>query len=154
MATLYSVACEHAILAMTYIAAHDGHGRFCLLRDITDACRLPRHFMGKICRDLVRAGLLRSVKGRGGGFALRRTPEDIRVLDIIEAIDGRTDLDRCIVGMRRCDNEQRCPLHDAWVIAREQLHQSLFRITLQEMVRNVDRANAALRRSSGLDQYA
>ena len=51
--------------------------------------RIPAHFLSKILQDLTRKGLLRSSKGPSGGFALRAPASQIRLLDLVEALDGR-----------------------------------------------------------------
>lgn len=54
-------------------------------------------FMSKIAQQLVRAGILRSVRGKGGGLALSRSPKDILVKDIFRAADGQLLLSSCLV---------------------------------------------------------
>jgi Rrf2 family transcriptional regulator, cysteine metabolism repressor len=50
--------------------------------------QMPERFLLEILHDLVKRGILRSTRGGGGGFALARPPEEISLLDVIEAIDG------------------------------------------------------------------
>jgi Rrf2 family protein len=50
--------------------------------------RMPERFLLEVLHDLVKRGILRSTRGGGGGFALARRPEDITLLDVIEAVDG------------------------------------------------------------------
>ena len=50
--------------------------------------QMPERFLLEILHDLVKGGILRSTRGGGGGFALARRPEDITLLDVIEAVDG------------------------------------------------------------------
>jgi Rrf2 family protein len=50
--------------------------------------KMPERFLLEILHSLVKRGLLRSTRGGGGGFALARTPEEISLLDVIEAVDG------------------------------------------------------------------
>ena len=72
---LYSVGCEYAMQALSRLAARVKPGEYCLLRDLLDGAALPGHFVGKIFQTLVREDILVSAKGRGGGFALCRSPE-------------------------------------------------------------------------------
>ena len=57
---------------------------------------IPKSFLAKIFQDLAKAGLLRSQRGAGGGFTLAKSPDNISVLEIIEAIDGKIALQRCL----------------------------------------------------------
>ncbi|MCK6484315.1 MAG: Rrf2 family transcriptional regulator [Phycisphaerae bacterium] len=133
---IYSIGCEYAIRAMTYLAENTKPGEYCLLRTITNEHDLPQHFVGKIFQSLVRAGLLYSAKGRGGGFALRRSAEEIRLYDIVQAIDGTERLTRCIIGLARCDDTQPCPQHDWWQPQRQQIERMLMETSLADLARN------------------
>jgi len=135
---IFSIGCEYAIRAMTYLAEHYSPGEFCLLRTVTGDHHLPQHFVGKIFQSLVRSGLLLSAKGRGGGFALQRPPSEIHLYEIVEAVDGSERLRRCVLGMERCEDHMGCPLHDQWKAIREQIEHMLRTTTLENMARNTD----------------
>lgn len=140
---VFSIGCEYAIRAMTFLAEHHAPGDYCLLRTITNDHKLPQHFVGKIFQSLVRAGLLYSAKGRGGGFALRRPPGEIRLEEIVLAIDGPERMKRCVLGLDHCDDEQACPLHDQWKPVSGQIDQMLRGTTLAQLAE----ASAAKRRA-------
>lgn len=132
----FSIGCEYAIRAMTYLAEHHAPGDYCLLRTITNDHKLPQHFVGKIFQALVRAGLLYSAKGRGGGFALRRPPAEICLHEIVLAIDGAERMDRCVLGLDRCDDENPCPLHEQWKPLRGQIDAMLRHTTLAQLAKS------------------
>ncbi len=134
---IYSVGCEYGIRALTKLAGDVPPGRFCLLRDILEGTDLPQHFVGKIFQTLVRAEILVSAKGRGGGFALRRPPEEIVLRQIVEAIDGLHRVHRCILGFADCDDDQACPQHDHWKSIRQQIEDLLDNTTLADLNRAV-----------------
>ena len=71
---------------------------------------IPKSFLAKIFQDLARAGILRSQRGAGGGFLLARSPDEITILEIIEAIDGRIALQRCLGDEPDCERKQGCAL--------------------------------------------
>jgi Rrf2 family transcriptional regulator, iron-sulfur cluster assembly transcription factor len=130
---IYSVGCEYGIRALTKLAGDVPAGRFCLLRDILEGIDLPQHFVGKIFQTLVRAEILVSAKGRGGGFALKRPPHEITLRQIVEAIDGTQRISRCILGFAICSDEQACPQHDHWKTIRVQIDQLLNTTTLADL---------------------
>ncbi|MCK6455132.1 MAG: Rrf2 family transcriptional regulator [Phycisphaerae bacterium] len=130
---LYTTGCEYAIRAMTYIAATTAPGQFCLLKSVTEGSHLPHHFIGKILQSLVKAGLLLSAKGRGGGFALRKDAKEIRLADIIQALDGVDRLDRCVIGLPECDESQPCAVHHAWGDIRERIRSVTTDVTLADL---------------------
>ncbi len=117
---------------MSYLARQP-EKQLCLLNDIAASESLPYHFMGKIFQNLVRSGLLRSVKGPGGGFSLTRSADEISLYQIKEAIDGTADLYRCAVGLDRCEDSTPCPLHDTFKPLRLEIRHYLEQTTLADM---------------------
>ena len=57
---------------------------------------IPERFLLKIMRSLTKAGIMKSYRGVEGGFALQRAPKDITLYDIIDAVEGQTELQRCL----------------------------------------------------------
>jgi len=135
---IYSNACAYAIRALSYLTLMRPDG-YVLLDDLCAGTDLPRHFVAKIFQDLVRQGLLTSAKGRGGGFALARPPQDISLYDIVAIVDGISSLDQCVVGMARCDDKQPCPQHDHWKSLRGQIRSFLENTTLKQMAGTLDK---------------
>jgi Rrf2 family protein len=129
---IHSTACEYAIRALTYLAGFEPGTRV-LARDVSAHENVPGPFLGKIFQTLVRAGLLASTKGPGGGFSLTRKPAEIALFDIYQAVDGTTYLDACAVGLARCSDETPCPLHDRWKPIRERIRQYLQTTSLADM---------------------
>lgn len=130
---IYSVGCEYAIRAMVRLAAAGPAGRFVLLRDLVGPDRMPSHFVGKVLQSLVRADLLVSAKGRGGGFALGKSASQITLRDVVEAVDGPARLSRCILGFATCDDTQPCPQHDEWAEVRRRILEMLDRTTIADL---------------------
>jgi Rrf2 family protein len=94
---------------------------------------LPRDFLAKIFQKLVRAKLLTSAKGRGGGFALARPAHAITLMDIVEAIEGPKPLDGCVVGLERCNDDMPCPQHDLYKPIRQRLKDYMNTTTLADL---------------------
>lgn len=140
---IHSSACEYAIRAMTYVAGFEPGTRL-LARDISAHEKIPGPFLGKIFQTLVRAGLLKSSKGPGGGFALAKDPESISLYDIYRAIDGTTYLDACAVGLARCSDEVPCPLHERWKPIRERIRNYLEATSLADMAQASRKKRASL----------
>jgi Rrf2 family protein len=104
-----------------------------LLDDLVRGTGLPRDFMAKIFQRLVKAGLLRSAKGRGGGFSLARSAHQITLLHIVEAIEGPQRLDQCVVGLEKCSDTTPCPQHDLYKPIRQRLKDYLSTTTLADL---------------------
>ncbi|MFN3167720.1 MAG: RrF2 family transcriptional regulator [Phycisphaeraceae bacterium] len=129
---MYSTTCAYAIRAMCRLAVIRPEG-YVRVQEICDGSDLPAYFVAKIFRDLVREGLLTSAKGRGGGFALARRPNQIKLYDIVEAVDGVKQYTRCVVGLAKCDDKQPCPQHEQFKPVRQQILSYLGSTTLDQM---------------------
>lgn len=129
---IYSTTCAYAIRAMSRLAVirPDGYVR---IQELCQGTDLPSHFLAKIFRDLVGKGLLTSAKGRGGGFALAKRPHEIRLYDIVDAVDGTKAYGQCVVGLAKCDATQPCPQHDHFLPVRQQILDYLETTTLDQM---------------------
>lgn len=129
---IYSSACEYAIRAATHLALRPS-GEFVRASDISDAEQIPAPFLSSVLQRLVAVGLLDSIRGPGGGYRLARSPEEISLRDIKEAIDGLADLEACALGLGACSDDRTCPLHESWKPIREQIRAYLTDTTLDRM---------------------
>ncbi len=84
---IYSRSAEYAIRSFVYLARIPD-GKFAMARQIAEDEKIPAHFLAKILQELTRKGLLRSNKGPSGGFSLRVPASQIKLLDLVEALDG------------------------------------------------------------------
>jgi len=129
---IYSTTCSYAIRAMCRLAVIRPEG-YVRIQEVCQGSDLPAYFIAKIFRDLVRAGLLTSAKGRGGGFALAKPMQQIKLYDIVEAIDGVKHYHQCVVGLSECNDKQPCPQHEAFKPIRQRILGYLNNTTLSEM---------------------
>ncbi len=127
---IYSAASSYAIRAMSQMAQQCAEGEYVILDTLCDEADLPRAFVAKIFQVLVRRGLLVSAKGRHGGFALARRPEEITFQEIVQAVDGPLNSDMCIAGHGPCGGSELCGLHDAWEPVRREIASFLAETTL------------------------
>ena len=134
---IYSRSCEYALRALTFLAGLD-EGQMSTVKQISDEEQLPKQFLAKLLQSLARAGIVASVKGPGGGFALARSPETITLHDVVNCIDGNVDFNRCAVGLVDCVDDAPCPLHDQWKVLRESIRMYLARNDLAELRRALD----------------
>ncbi len=129
---IYSNACAYAIRALTRIALIRPDG-YVLLDELCQDTDLPKHFVAKIFQQLVREKLLVSAKGRGGGFALAKSSEEICLLDILLIVDGPGMVESCAVGLSACNDDQPCPQHEYWKPIRQSLKKFLTDTKLSDM---------------------
>lgn len=129
---LYSRPSQYAIRALANLAQRPA-GVFRMTSDLAQEEGIPSPYLGKILQGLARAGILRSQKGPGGGFALARDPRQILLIHIIEAAEGTESFQSCAVGLSKCDDDQPCPLHDHWKIVRDQIKEYLEKTSVFEL---------------------
>ena len=110
---LLSQTAEYALRAMAWLATAPGGEPVCAV-DLSSATGIPTHYLSKVLRRLVLAGLLESQKGQGGGFSLSRAPRDIPFIEILSALDAYPTQGRCAFGWGECDPTDPCPLHNSW----------------------------------------
>jgi Rrf2 family protein len=85
---------EYSILAVLAILREEQGGRSPVqVSEIATAFSLPTAYIARLLANLTRAGILRSTRGHGGGFQLRRDGQDITLLEVVEAADGPIELD-------------------------------------------------------------
>jgi len=96
---------------------------------IAEEKKIPPSFLAKIISQLSIAGIIHTSRGARGGVSLARPPEDISVLDIIEAIDGPILLNECTVNPDNCPFGRDCELHEIWKSTREDLVEKLGAVT-------------------------
>jgi Rrf2 family protein len=127
---IYATSTGHAIRALSELAARGGGN--VMLDELLAGSDLPRMFVAKLFQPLVKAGLLSSIKGRKGGFALARPAHAISLLDIVIVLEGRSLLDGCVVGLPLCNDSALCPQHDLYKPIRQRLTDYLQTTTLAD----------------------
>ncbi len=102
---------------------------------LSAATRVPEATVGRVLKMLARGGVLRSVRGAGGGYGLSRAPEQIAVVDIITAIEGPVSLVECLdPGTGHCSVEAFCTLRGRWDMVNEAIERTLADVTLADML--------------------
>ena len=132
---IYSRSTEYAIRALIPLSKAP-EGKYTMVRAIAEQEQIPTHFLAKILQQLARKGLLRSSKGPLGGFSLRVPAEEIRLLDLVEALDGVRTPHLCIGGFGHCTKDQQCSMHDGWT----QLHESILDFLKDHTIANLAKA--------------
>lgn len=132
---MFSKTCEYAIRATIYIASESSDSKRCGIKDIARKIESPEPFTGKILQRLVKANIINSIKGNGGGFEIEKSQfKLIKLEQIVKAIDGNDLFDRCSLGLHDCSDKQPCPFHHKYKPLRENLKKTLKETSLQELI--------------------
>lgn len=118
---------------MVFIAEHGGDG-LVLASDIARKTKIPKQYLSAILRNAARAGLLKSTRGRGGGFRLARPTHRIRLLDIFRPYDDVDSKTGCPFGQPRCSDDNPCVFHDHWKPVAEAYKRMLTETTIADLL--------------------
>ena len=102
---------EYALRAVIYVAREPSTSF--RAADVATGITAPRNYIAKILSQLVRAGILESVRGPTGGFRLAGLPTTVRLADVVAAF-GRSVERRCLLGHGVCGNNPSCGAHRRW----------------------------------------
>jgi Rrf2 family iron-sulfur cluster assembly transcriptional regulator len=111
---------DYGIRAMLALSRVE-NGRLLSVRRIAEEMDIPVRFLPQVMGDLAGAGLVRSVTGRAGGYALARPATDVSLLDVIEAVEGDSRRRTCVLRAGPCGLDGHCDVHDAFFAAQDAL---------------------------------
>lgn len=113
---MLSATCKYGIRAVIFIASKNEPKENTGLKEIAGKLGIPQPYLAKILQVLARRKILHSSKGPHGGFYLLIPAEELTLMDIIDAIDGRDFFDSCYVTGEKCNldnpDDGRCILHN------------------------------------------
>ena len=125
---------EYGVLGLLALARR-AQGSVVMIDEVSREESIPKSFLAKIFQNLARGGIIHSVRGTGGGYALARIPEEISVLQVIEAIEGPIALQRCLEEKPDCHHLPSCALCGLFTEAQENLKQTFARTSLADLMK-------------------
>ena len=122
-------------MALVDLASHS-NGRPVALADISQRQEISLSYLEQLFAKLRRNGLVKSVRGPGGGYLLSRSAEDTRISDAIMAVDEPIRATRCKpnTGSGCQSDKSRCLTHDLWEELTHQIHLFLSSVSLADVV--------------------
>jgi Rrf2 family protein len=128
---MFSQTVEYALRAMVYLAQQSPMAK--TTEQIALATRVPQAYLAKVLQSLGQAGLVRSQRGVGGGIALVSGPEEINLLDVVNAVDPIQRIQTCPLGLA-AHGVRLCPLHKRLDAALAGVENAFRRTTLAEVL--------------------
>jgi Rrf2 family protein len=132
MTVLFSKKCEIGLQSVLYLSTEEEGILFNALQ-VAKKVKQPKEFVSKVLQILTKSGIVGSKKGKNGGFFLAKPAEKIKLLDIVEAIDGTEVFNKCILGFPECSDEHPCPVHNKWHKIKDELKEMLNSETLYDI---------------------
>lgn len=105
---MFSQTVEYALRAVVHLAKEAPSGQ--TTDQIAAATRVPRAYLSKVLQGLVRAGVVHSQRGLGGGVTLLKTPQELTILEVVNAVDPIQRIHTCPLGIA-AHGVNLCPLH-------------------------------------------
>jgi Rrf2 family protein len=143
---MFSKTYGYALRAVTYVAIHGKDGAKIGLLELSKELDIPHHFLGKIMQDMVRQGIVDSLKGPTGGFFSNDSTAEIPLVDILKITDGNQVFDSCALGIRRCNAANPCPLHHEFAKCRNGMLSELSVKKVKDLAEDVVAGNSFLAR--------
>ena len=143
---MFSKSCEYGIRATIFIASKCCENRKVGLKEIAVAIDSPIAFTAKILQKLTKDKIIHSTKGVNGGFEVFQNDlKSIRLIQIVEAIDGNSVFSGCGLGLENCSETHPCPVHFEFKEIKEQLFIMLKNTSLEQLALEVKSGSSFLK---------
>jgi Rrf2 family iron-sulfur cluster assembly transcriptional regulator len=133
---------DYALRALARLALA---GEFMAAGVLAEAEDIPEDFLRKIMQRLHRAGIVESRQGPFGGYRLALEPARVTLLAVLEAVQGRPDLNECFQSPGACERSPRCPVHAQLAQLQADFDERMRRVTLAQMIQGVPAEEKAVR---------
>lgn len=136
---MLSKKCKYAIHALVYLAERHGKGPV-QIGEIADSQKIPKKFLEAILLELRNNRILNSKKGKGGGYYLQRSPEEINLTEVIRLTNGPIALLPCVSlnfyeSCEECVNEKNCTIRTTFLTIRDETLKILSESSLAALVK-------------------
>jgi Rrf2 family iron-sulfur cluster assembly transcriptional regulator len=143
---MFSKTCEYGIRAAIIIASESYQDNRIGLKEIAKKIDSPEAFTAKILQILSKNNIINSIKGVGGGFEIpKETLSQIKLIQIVSAIDGDSVFTGCGLGLSHCSEIHPCPVHDKFKEIRNGLTEMLENTNLEELAMGIKSGDTFLR---------
>ncbi len=145
---MFSQTVEYALRAVVYLADQAPEAR--TTDQISEATQVPKPYLSKVLQNLGRSDIVRSQRGIGGGITLVKTPEELTILDVVDAVEPIERIVTCPLGLKT-HGKHLCPLHrrmdDALAMVQDAFKKTTLAEVLAEPTRSTPLCEATKSRS-------
>jgi len=128
---MFSLTTEYALRATVWLAENQGLPQ--TTQQIASATCVPVNYLSKVLQSLGKAGLVRALRGKHGGFELAKSPSSTSVLEIINVVEPIQRIRTCPLGLKQ-HSQSLCPLHTRLDYAMEIIEESFASATLADLL--------------------
>ena len=123
---------DYAVRAMLALARAPG-GQLLSVRRIAEEMVIPVRFLPQVMGDLAAAGLVEATTGRAGGYRLVRPATEVSLLAVVEAVEGDSRRQTCVLRGGPCGLDGHCDVHDVFFAAQDAMLQTLAEASLADL---------------------
>ena len=139
---------EYALRGLVYIQIQNQLGKNPGITEIASKIGTPPSFTAKILQRLVRIGFIESIKGKNGGYYFDSKSPELSLKKVVVAIEGDKIFSDCGFGLKHCDYENPCPLHEAYDPIRKAIDNLLSIETIQSQAKKDNTATVLQRHTN------
>ena len=126
-------ATDYAIRAIIYMAQNKEKKSF-MRSELSRECGIPDSFLGKILQALKKSEILKSTRGKFGGFSISKNLEDITFYDVITAVEGNIYINECLNDDEICNKTKECTIKSALNEINKDLVENLKNYNIQNLI--------------------
>lgn len=127
---------RYGVKAMVDLAIHYGDAPVSI-KTISKRQNISEYYLEQLFSPLRKAGLIKSIRGAQGGYVLNKTPDQIKVSDVMYVLEGPIEIAECIDGVE-CDNIDCCATRLLWEKIKNSIDEVMTSITLQDIANDYD----------------
>ncbi len=134
---MISKKCKYALRSILFLATESNEGHALKIKAISEKLDMPSPFLAKILQELVPKSIISSIKGPKGGFYISEDNASVSLIEIVKAIDGDAFFKSCGLGLSDCSDDEPCPLHHEFKIARDHLQRMFSDKTVADVATDI-----------------
>lgn len=143
---MLSKSTEYAIRALVFIQLRNWEQKRPGVGEIAHDIEAPEAYTAKILQTLTKNKLLDSMKGRGGGFFFSDNQSNLTLYDVIHVVEGDACFYKCGFGLKLCNNDNPCPLHEKFKGVRDGFFEIVKTETIKSLSEKIKHGDAVLNR--------
>lgn len=134
---MFNKETEYALRGLVYIKLQNLRNKRPGIAEVAKEIDAPPFYIAKILQRLVRSGFIKSIKGKGGGFFFEKDKPDIPLAELISETGSDKAFTGCGFGLKHCDEQNPCPLHEKYAPIRDSISRLVSEETVQSLAEKV-----------------
>ncbi len=127
-----SKSSQYAIRILAYMVDYKD-SKLLNATELSETLLIPYKFLTKIMTEVVKSGLVISIRGRDGGYCFAKPPSEIKVNEILTIFNDSIKDEQCVLGIGFCNGMCKCALHDQWMEPKHLMQKMFQESTLEEI---------------------